>query len=109
MPAAPAEAPPKAPEVQSPPVKAEAPAPETPKAEAAPADEPEDVSLPLPRATIARTIERIGYSCGSVASAARVEAAAGETAYKITCSSGQAYRASDRTGRFRFRKWGEAE
>jgi hypothetical protein len=61
--------------------------------------------LPLPDAVIARTIEKIGYPCGAVASSARVDAAAGETAFKITCTSGQSYRASNRTGRYRFKQW----
>ncbi len=59
-------------------------------------------SLPLPSAVIARTIERIGYSCGSVASATPVE---GRHAFKITCSSGQAYQAAPVGGRYRFRRW----
>jgi hypothetical protein len=62
-----------------------------------------DAKLPLPKATIARTIERIGYSCGTVASAATINAAAG--VFKITCSSGDSYRAAPVGGRYHFRRW----
>jgi hypothetical protein len=62
-----------------------------------------DTKLPLPNATIARTIERIGYSCGSVASSAAVDGAAG--VFKITCSSGDSYRAAPVGGRYHFRRW----
>ncbi len=62
-----------------------------------------DAKLPLPTATIARTIERIGYACGSVASATAVDGAAG--AFKITCSSGDSYRAAPVGGRYHFRRW----
>ncbi len=61
-------------------------------------------ALPLSTATIARTIERIGYGCGHVVSTAGVEGAAG--VYKISCSSGQVYRASPVKGRYHFRRWG---
>jgi hypothetical protein len=57
---------------------------------------------------VARTIEQIGYPCGAVASSARIDAPAGETAYRINCTSGDSYRASDRSGRFRFRKWSQS-
>ena len=53
---------------------------------------------------VARTIERIGYSCGQVASTSAVEGAAG--VYKVTCTSGQTYRAAPVHGRYRFRRWG---
>lgn len=62
-------------------------------------------SMPLSNRTIARTIERIGYSCGSVASTAPVEGAAAGV-YKVTCSSGQAYQAKPVNGRYRFRRLG---
>ena len=52
---------------------------------------------------VARTIERIGYSCGQVASTSAVEGAAG--VYKVTCTSGQTYRAAPVHGRYRFRRW----
>jgi hypothetical protein len=68
---------------------------EQPVAQAVPA------SLPLSNAVIARTIERIGYSCGEVASAT-----AGESrgVFRVTCSSGQTYQASPVRGRYRFRR-----
>jgi hypothetical protein len=58
-------------------------------------------NLPLPSAVIARTLERIGYACGEIASAS-----AGNTpgAYKITCTSGQSYQAKPVHGRYRFRR-----
>jgi hypothetical protein len=63
-----------------------------------------DARLPLPNATIARTIERIGYACGSVASSSAVDAASG--VFKIDCSSGDSYRAAPIGGRYHFRRWG---
>jgi len=59
-------------------------------------------SLPLPNRVIARTIDRIGYSCGSVASATMVS----EGVYKITCTSGQSYQAAPVHGRYHFRRLG---
>jgi len=70
-------------------------APETlPAAEAA--------NMPLPHRTVARTIDRIGYHCGSVASATPVEGVAG--VYRVTCSSGQSFQAKPVNGRYRFRR-----
>ena len=62
--------------------------------------------LPLPKATIARTIEKIGYPCGSVSSIDTVDAGGG--VFKVSCSSGNAYRASPTNGRYRFKKWAGA-
>jgi hypothetical protein len=59
--------------------------------------------LPLPGKLVARTIERIGYSCGSVTSSAAVDGANG--VFKVTCSSGQTYRAAPVHGRYRFKRW----
>jgi hypothetical protein len=59
-------------------------------------------SMPLPHRTVARTIDRIGYSCGSVASASPVDGAAG--VYKVTCTSGQSFQAKPVNGRYRFRR-----
>lgn len=70
---------------------------EAPPAEAAAAD------LPLPKSVIARTIDRIGFSCGSVASASAVDGAPG--VFRIDCSSGQSYRAAPVHGRYHFRRW----
>ena len=61
-------------------------------------------TLPLANATIARTIERIGYGCGKVVSTSGVEGAAG--AFNITCSSGDTYRAAPVHGRYHFRRAG---
>jgi hypothetical protein len=58
--------------------------------------------LPLPGKVIARTIDRIGYSCGSVASATAIDGQSG--AFKVTCSSGQSYRAAPVHGRYRFKR-----
>ena len=83
---------------QSPPVEttSEVPAP-TPVAEVA------EAKMPLPNATVARTIERIGYSCGSVSS---VVADSGPGVFKVTCSSGDSYRAAPIGGRYHFRRLG---
>jgi len=59
--------------------------------------------LPLPGKLVARTIERIGYSCGSVTSSAAIDGASG--VFKVTCSSGQTYRAAPVHGRYRFKRW----
>ncbi|HET9459410.1 MAG TPA: hypothetical protein VFO51_05470 [Sphingomicrobium sp.] len=61
-------------------------------------------TLPLPNKVVARTIERIGYSCGEVASTTPVEGAAAGV-FKVTCSSGQSYRAAPTRGRYHFRRW----
>jgi hypothetical protein len=76
-------------------------------AAAQPAANPEpaqavEADLPLSNSVVARTIDRIGYACGEVASAAAVEGAPG--VYKITCSSGQTYRAARVGGRYHFRR-----
>jgi len=62
-------------------------------------------ALPLSNAVIARTIGRVGYACGQVASTEAVE---GEAAgvFKVTCTSGQSYRAAPVRGRYHFRRWG---
>lgn len=67
-----------------------------------PAVETASAKLPLPNAVIARTIGRIGYPCGSVASASPL----GGGAYKVTCTSGHSYRAAPVKGRYRFRRLG---
>ena len=59
-------------------------------------------SMPLPSKIVARTIDRIGYSCGEVASTTAVDAATG--VYKVTCSSGQSYQATPVGGRYHFRR-----
>jgi hypothetical protein len=51
---------------------------------------------------VARTIERIGYSCGKVASTSAIEGSSG--AYTVTCTSGQSYRAAPVRGRYHFRR-----
>ena len=62
--------------------------------------------MPLSKATIARTIEKIGYPCGDVASIATVDAGGG--VFKVSCSSGHSYRAAPTAGRYRFKKWSGA-
>lgn len=57
--------------------------------------------LPLADATVARTIRRIGYPCGSVASTA---AGAGAGVFVVTCTSGHSYRAAPVNGRYRFKR-----
>jgi hypothetical protein len=60
-------------------------------------------ALPLSNRVIARTIDRIGYSCGAVVSASAVEGAPSGV-YRVTCSSGQTYEASPVHGRYHFRR-----
>jgi hypothetical protein len=107
--------------------EAEAPAPMLPREEVKPAREEEPAedaatpppaekvkapppppaqgaTPPLPNAVIVRTLEKIGYSCGSIVSSSKIEGASGSSDYRITCSSGASYRASNRTGRYRFSK-----
>ena len=57
-------------------------------------------SLPLPNSVVARTIGRIGYPCGQVATAS----AMGGGVFKVTCTSGHSYRAAPVGGRYRFRR-----
>jgi hypothetical protein len=59
--------------------------------------------MPLSNALIARTIGRIGYSCGEVASTSAVDGSPG--VFKVTCTSGQSYRAAPVRGRYHFRRW----
>ena len=59
-------------------------------------------SMPLPNPVIARTIHKIGYPCGQVASTSAVDGSRG--VYKVTCTSGQTYRASPVGGRYRFKR-----
>ncbi|MCH8615762.1 hypothetical protein LZ016_06565 [Sphingomonas sp. SM33] len=79
-----------------------------PPAEQAPTDAPaaEAVSatMPLPNAVIARTIGRIGYACGEVASTSAVEGKPG--VFTVTCTSGHSYRATPLRGRYHFRRLG---
>jgi hypothetical protein len=78
-------------------------------AEATPAASAETTRPPLPNSVMARTLDRIGFRCGSVTSAVRLDDSGEPSAFKITCSSGQSYRASNKTGRYRFTKWRGAE
>jgi hypothetical protein len=59
-------------------------------------------AMPLANATIANTIRRIGYSCGSVASTEAVSGSKG--VFKVTCSSGEGYQATPLNGRYHFRR-----
>jgi hypothetical protein len=74
------------------------------KAKAPPPPPAQGASPPLPNAVIVRTLEKIGYSCGSIVSSSKIEGAPGSSDYRINCSSGASYRASNRTGRYRFSK-----
>jgi hypothetical protein len=65
---------------------------------------PVAASLPLSNRVIARTIQRIGYPCGEVASTAALDGAPG--AFKVTCTSGHAYQARPVRGRYHFRRLG---
>jgi hypothetical protein len=73
-----------------------------------PAPQPDQgtaADLPVSTKLIARTIERIGYRCGDVSSAAPAEGKA-QGVYRITCSSGQTYQATPVRGRYHFRRLG---
>jgi hypothetical protein len=61
-------------------------------------------TMPLPNTVIARTIGRIGYSCGEVASTSAVEGKSG--VFTVTCTSGHSYRATPLRGRYHFRRLG---
>jgi hypothetical protein len=61
-------------------------------------------TIPLPDAVVARTIRRIGYACGEIASTTAVDGARG--VFKVTCSSGDSYKATPVHGRYHFRRWG---
>ncbi len=74
---------------------------EAPPAQAAESLPAVEARLPLSDATVARTIKRIGYPCGSVASTA---AGAGAGVFVVTCTSGHSYRASPINGRYRFKR-----
>jgi hypothetical protein len=66
------------------------------------APQPAAANLPLPNKVIARTIDRIGYSCGDVASSAAVDGSPGT--FTVTCSSGQSFQATRVHGRYHFRR-----
>jgi hypothetical protein len=57
-------------------------------------------SMPLPDRVVAQTIEKIGYSCGRIASTAAVAGTSG--VFQVTCSSGQTYKATPVHGHYRF-------
>lgn len=63
-------------------------------------------ALPLSNKAVARTIERIGYPCGAVDSALPVEGG-GAGVFKVSCTSGDTYRAAPVNGRYRFRRWAQ--
>lgn len=71
----------------------------------APPTQPAAATLPISNRTAARTIERIGYACGRIAATTPVEGEA-TGVYKVTCTSGQSYRAAPVNGRYRFKRWG---
>jgi hypothetical protein len=61
-------------------------------------------NMPLPNKVIARTIDRIGYRCGDVAS---TNAVAGQPGvYTVSCTSGRSFQATPIGGRYRFRTVG---
>jgi hypothetical protein len=57
-------------------------------------------ALPLPNAVVARTLDRIGYSCGKVAATS----ALGSGVYEVTCTSGASYQAAPVRGRYHFHR-----
>ena len=76
-------------------LSADPPAPQANKATPA--------NLPLSRSIIARTIERIGYPCGAIASATQADDQA-PGVFQVTCTSGHSYRATPERGRYHFRR-----
>jgi len=60
-------------------------------------------TMPLPDAIVARTIRKIGYACAEVASTTAVDSAPG--VFKVTCTSGESYKATPVRGRYHFRRW----
>jgi hypothetical protein len=83
------------------PIMAEATAPEQP-AEETRLVEAAAKNLPLSHAAIAHTIGRIGYPCGRVASTSQILGGM----FKVTCTSGDSYRAAPVHGRYRFKRLG---
>ena len=61
--------------------------------------------LPFANAVIARTIGRIGYACGQVAATTAIDGEA-PGVFKVTCTSGQSYRAAPVGGRYHFKRLG---
>jgi hypothetical protein len=62
--------------------------------------------LPLPAQAIASTIRRIGYACPDIASSAPMAGTGAGRRYRITCSSGETFRATVERGHMRFRRLG---
>jgi hypothetical protein len=73
---------------------------DAPAAEAAPVTTVA-ASLPLSNGVIARTIARIGYPCGEVAS---TSAGASPGVFTVNCTSGHSYQAAPVRGRYHFRR-----
>lgn len=90
----------------TPPVPSQLAEASEPEAATVPAAAPVATGLPLPNRVVARTIDRIGYSCGGVASTSPVEGEA-PGVFKVTCTSGQSYQAKPVNGRYRFRRLGK--
>jgi hypothetical protein len=65
---------------------------------------PAAATMPLPSSVVARTIHKIGYPCGRVASTA---AAGSAGVFTVTCTSGDSYRAAPVNGRYHFRRLGK--
>lgn len=63
-------------------------------------------ALPLPDRVVARTIEKIGYACGQVNSATALDGEPG--VFKVTCTSGDSYKAAPVRGRYHFRRLGSS-
>ncbi len=88
---------------ESPPQPAEKP--RTPAA-------PDDVKLlsarpPLSDGAIAGTLARMGHPCGTVTAANKVDTSDTGGVYKITCSSGDSYRGTNKGGHLFFRPWAD--
>lgn len=73
---------------------------------------PDDAKLlsarpPLSDGAIAGTLARMGHPCGTVTAANKVDTSDTDGVYKITCSSGDSYRGTDKGGHLFFRPWSD--
>ena len=68
------------------------------------APQPAAAKMTLPDGVVARTLDRVGYNCGEVASTSPVEGSSGT--FRVTCTSGKTYQAKSVHGRYRFSRSG---
>lgn len=93
-------------------------APALPEARVAPPEKAEPPALsgdakllparpPLSDGAIAGTLARMGHPCGAVTAANKVDTGDTGGIYKITCSSGDSYRGTNKGGHLFFRPWSD--